>query len=39
LWKSYESKKNSLAIDVCSAPGGKTTHIATLMNNTGKVVV
>jgi 16S rRNA (cytosine967-C5)-methyltransferase len=31
-------KDNSLILDVCSAPGGKTTHVATLMNNTGKVV-
>ena len=31
-------KENSLILDVCSAPGGKTTHMATLMNNTGQVV-
>ena len=31
-------KENSLILDVCSAPGGKTTHIATLMENSGQVV-
>ena len=31
-------KENSLVLDVCSAPGGKTTHLATLMNNTGQVI-
>lgn len=36
--KVMNPKENSLVLDVCSAPGGKTTHMATLMNNTGKVV-
>ncbi|MGL5694425.1 MAG: 16S rRNA (cytosine(967)-C(5))-methyltransferase RsmB, partial [Peptostreptococcaceae bacterium] len=36
--KVINPKENSLVLDVCSAPGGKTTHLATLMNNTGKVV-
>lgn len=36
--KVISPKENSLVLDVCSAPGGKTTHLATLMNNTGKVV-
>ena len=31
-------KENSFVLDVCSAPGGKTTHMATLMNNAGQVV-
>ena len=36
--KVMNPKENSKVLDVCSAPGGKTTHLATLMNNTGKVV-
>ncbi len=30
--------ENSLVLDVCSAPGGKSTHIAQLMNNKGKII-
>ena len=33
-----EPKPNETIIDVCSAPGGKTTHIAELMENQGRVV-
>ena len=33
-----DPKEGSLVIDVCSAPGGKTTHIAQMMNNKGRVI-
>ncbi len=33
-----EPKEGQLAVDVCSAPGGKSTHIAQLMNNKGTVL-
>ncbi|WP_196592724.1 16S rRNA (cytosine(967)-C(5))-methyltransferase RsmB [Pectinatus sottacetonis] len=29
---------HDMVIDMCSAPGGKTTHIATLMGNKGRVI-
>lgn len=36
--KSLEIKQDDVVLDLCSAPGGKTTHIAEMLNGTGKVI-
>ncbi|MEW8955292.1 16S rRNA (cytosine(967)-C(5))-methyltransferase RsmB [Clostridium sp.] len=33
-----EVKEDEIAMDLCSAPGGKATHMAELMNNKGTVI-
>lgn len=36
--KILDPKEGDFIIDVCSAPGGKATHIAQLMNNKGTII-
>ncbi|MGV8152747.1 MAG: 16S rRNA (cytosine(967)-C(5))-methyltransferase RsmB [Alkaliphilus sp.] len=33
-----EPKENEIIIDLCSAPGGKATHLAQIMNNKGRII-
>ncbi|MFX1444654.1 MAG: RsmB/NOP family class I SAM-dependent RNA methyltransferase [Promethearchaeota archaeon] len=34
-----EPKPNETVIDMCAAPGGKSTHLAQIMNNKGKLIL
>ena len=33
-----KAEENSLIVDMCAAPGGKTLNAAEMMNNTGKII-
>ncbi|HMS33287.1 MAG TPA: 16S rRNA (cytosine(967)-C(5))-methyltransferase RsmB [Ignavibacteria bacterium] len=36
--KLIDPKKEDLILDVCSSPGGKTSHMSELMNNEGQII-
>lgn len=36
--RALSPKEGSFVIDACSAPGGKSTHMAQLMNNVGRII-
>ncbi|MGD6816218.1 16S rRNA (cytosine(967)-C(5))-methyltransferase RsmB [Metabacillus sp. 84] len=36
--RALQPLENEIVLDACAAPGGKSTHLAELMNGTGKVI-